>query len=179
MTRSQIGVAFGMLCALALTLGLVWWITADTPGLVLPVDQITLGQRLWFAVMSWVGPLAVLTACIGAVANTRFFSREDIDGAGLMVESPRIQVRRAVLTNTHEQLTLALPVYTGLALTLPVDRLALPLILSAAFVIGRILFALGYRAGATARSFGFALTMYPTVAGLGVLIWRLASVVKR
>jgi len=31
------------------------------------------------------------------------------------------------------------------------------------FVIGRILFAVGYAGGAPARAFGFALTFYPTV----------------
>ena len=161
------------------TLALVWWVDAGTPGLALSVGEPAMNQRLWYAVMTWIGPLVVLTACIGAVANTRFLSRQDIGGAGLTDESPRIRVRRAVLANTTEQVVLALPVYLGLVLTLPVSHLVLPLLLSAAFVIGRILFALGYGYGPTARSFGFALTFYPTVAGLAVLVLRLASVVKR
>jgi hypothetical protein len=45
--------------------------------------------------------------------------------------------------------------------------------LSAAFGLGRIAFAIGYRHGAPARGFGMALTGYSTVAGIGILIWRL------
>jgi hypothetical protein len=157
-----------------LTLAIVFWGVADTPGLVLPFHMVGVSQRWTVAAICWLGPLVALTASVGAVANGRFFSPEDIDGAGLTAESPRLRIPRAILANTLEQAALAIPVYTALALFLPVRQLVLPGLLSLAFVIGRIAFRLGYARGAAARSFGFALTMYPTVAGLVVMIVVLA-----
>ena len=174
MTPTQRGVAAGMAAALAVTLAITLWCASGSPGLVLPFHMVGLTQRWTLAGACWLGPLVALAAAIGAVANRRFVSREDIDGAGLTLEGSSIRVPRAILANTVEQAVLAIPVYTALALFLPVRQLPLPALLSLAFVIGRIAFALGYARGATARSIGFALTFYPTVAGLVVMSLTLA-----
>jgi hypothetical protein len=135
----------------------------------------TLEVRIRVALAAALGPLVCLAAAIGAVANRRFFSAADIDGAALTEPSAPIRIGRAILENTAEQTLLALPIYAGLALTGPAQALALPLLLSAAFVVGRGLFAAGYARGAAARSFGFALTFYPTIGGLLVLAGRLLA----
>jgi len=176
MTPSQRGVAVGMAGGLALALALTYWCSAGSPGLVVSLHALNLGQRLTLAVTAWLGPLACLAAAISVVANRRFFSSQDIDGAGLSQESAALRVPRAILANTHEQAALAIPVYAALALLLPAKQLAFPLLLSATFVIGRALFALGYAKGAVARSFGFTLTFYPTVAGLVVALMRAVRV---
>jgi len=77
--------------------------------------------------------IVALALSIGWVANIRGRSAQDIDGAGLTQESAAIRIPRAILANTLEQASLAIPVYTGLALLLPARMLALPLLLSAAF----------------------------------------------
>lgn len=176
MTPTQRGVAIGSGCAAVVAIVLIAYGLADAPGLPIGFVNPSLGQRLTLAVAAWLAPLATLAVSIGWVANIRGASAQDIDGAGLTIESPKIRIPRAVLTNSLEQVTLAIPVYAGLALTLAPRTLILPLMLSAAFAVGRILFAAGYRHGAAARSFGMALTMHPTVAGLIVLMWRLAAV---
>lgn len=169
MTPAQRGVALGMAGGLGVALALTLWCVAGSPGLVLSIHAVSTGRRWALAITAWLGPLLTLTVAIGVVANRRFFSAQDIDGAGLTAESHGLRVPRAVLTNTLEQATLAVPVYTGLALLLPANQLVYPLLLSAAFVVGRIAFAAGYAKGAAARSLGFTLTFYPTVAGLVVV----------
>jgi hypothetical protein len=173
-SRTQLGVALGMTAALVATWLLVSYGISGAPGLPL-VHSAAFADRMTLAVAAWLGPLVSLTVAIGAVANGRFFSDADIDGAGLTAESPRIRIRRAVLVNTAEQTLLAVPVYAAMAALLPARSLPAPLLLSAAFVLGRLTFAIGYRYGAAARSFGFALTFYPTVAGLILVVWRLAA----
>jgi hypothetical protein len=174
MTPSQRGVAIGAGCALIVTTALIAYGMAGAPGLPAAAPMAaSLAQRLALAVTAWLSPILALALSIGWVANIRGRSDQDIDGAGLTQESAAIRIPRAILANTLEQSSLAIPVYTGLALTLPARMLALPLMLAAAFGLGRIAFAIGYRHGAPARSFGMALTGYPTVAGIGVLIWRL------
>jgi hypothetical protein len=162
---------------LAVTLILTWWCAAGAPGLFLSLGEPSLRQRLIVAAIAWIGPLASLFVAIAMVANRRFFSPADIDGAGLTKASAVLGIPRAVLANTHEQASLAVPVYAGLALALPTNQLVFPLLLSATFMIGRAVFALGYSRGGAARSFGFALTFYPTVAGLVVMALRVARFV--
>jgi len=171
MTRTQLGVAAGMLTAMALTTGLFWVGLGGGGWLPRPPAEVELHGRLLVAVASWIGPLLALAASIGLIANLRFFSPADIDGAGLTEASPRVRVPRAILANTHEQATLAMGVYAALALLLPPGQIHLPLLLSAAFLAGRLLFAIGYARGAAARSLGFALGFYPSVGGLGLVAW--------
>ena len=176
MTATQRGVLAGMAGGLVVAIGLTWWCLAGSPGLVLAIHGANLKQRLVLATAAAMGPSLSLAIAIGVVANRRFFSAPDIDGAGLTTESAALRVPRAVLANTLEQAALAVPIYAALAMALPPGQLAFPILLSAVFVIGRILFALGYSRGAAARSLGFTLTFYPSVAGLIVAIGRLARV---
>jgi hypothetical protein len=176
MSRAQIGVVFGMAAALLATVA----IFTLAPGLPTPAAFApTLEGRLRLAAAAALGPLASLVVTIGVVANRRFFSAADIDGAGLTDESPAVRIARAVLANTAEQALLAVPIYAGLALTAPARELGLPLALACAFVVGRLFFALGYARGAAARSFGFALTFYPLVGGLLALAVRLLPALVR
>ena len=166
MSPAQRGVAVGMAGGLGVTIIVTAWCLAGSPGLAFPFHAISTSRRWLIAIISWLGPLTSLAAAIGVVASRRFFSPDDIDGAGLTVEGPAVRIPRAILTNTLEQAALAVPVYTSLALLLPSGQLAYPLLLSACFVVGRAAFAAGYAKGAAARSLGFTLTFYPTVAGL-------------
>ena len=173
MSRTQVGVALGMATALVVTVA----VFTLAPGLPAPPAAFTatLDGRLRLGAAAALGPLASLVVAIGFVANRRFFSQADIDGAGLTDESPVVRIPRAVLANTAEQALLAIPIYAGLALTAPARELGLPLALASAFILGRLFFAIGYARGAAARSFGFALTFYPTVGGFVVLAARLIA----
>lgn len=174
MSRAQAGVALGMAAALAATFALFAYGLSGAGALLGPAPP-TLQTRIDVAIEAALLPLICLAAAIGVIANRRFFSPKDIDDAGLTEPTPAVRIARAILENTAEQTLLAVPVYAGLALTGPPSALGLPLVLSGAFVIGRLLFTVGYARGAAARSFGFALTFYPTVGALLVLAGRLTS----
>jgi hypothetical protein len=96
--------------------GLTWWRLAGSPGWVLAFHSVTLKQRLVLAAAAAMGPAVSLAVAIGVVANRRFFSAPDIDGAGLTTESAALRVPRAMLANTLEPAALAMPVYAALAM---------------------------------------------------------------
>lgn len=70
---------------------------------------------------------------------------------------------QSLLQNTLERGSLALPVYVAVSLLAPAHLLALVPAAAAIFLVGRVLFFVGYAKKAPARAFGFALTFYPTV----------------
>jgi uncharacterized MAPEG superfamily protein len=79
-----------------------------------------------------------------------------------------LDINTRFILNTFEQFTAYLAAIAVVALYSPVeDAKALP-ILTTLFVLGRILFWVGYHKNPLLRAFGFGLTFYPTVA---VYIW--------
>lgn len=101
---------------------------------------------------------------IGRIAGLRFFD-ESVSNPLVMAENIRLNIMKQYLSNTHEQLFLAVIIYLLLSWNLPVDSIYLVLLFSLCFVFGRILFANGYISGASGRSLGFALTFYSNVVG--------------
>lgn len=79
-----------------------------------------------------------------------------------------LDINTRFILNTFEQFTAYLVAIAVVALYSPVgEARALP-ILTTLFVLGRMLFWVGYHKNAYLRAFGFGLTFYPTVA---VYIW--------
>jgi len=132
------------------------------PSEALPVDEP--GARLVWLLPWTVLPLLALMVSIARVANHRFITAEDIDGAGLTVGSQRVQILRAILQNTLEQTVLALGAYAIAAIVLPHGWLRILPAAALLFALGRLLFTLGYERGAEGRGLGFGLTAYPTFA---------------
>jgi uncharacterized membrane protein YecN with MAPEG domain len=158
--REQRAVALGMglamlltLAALAIGFGQAWGPAAPFAA------RLTLGLKSGLFALVW------LVAGIGNIARLRFFSAQDIAGAGSTTASEAVKSARAILQNTLEQVALAVPLYLALAALLPRPWPLLPM-LAALFCLGRALFWAGYARGAGARSFGFALTFYPSVLAL-------------
>lgn len=121
-----------------------------------------LSERLRVLAVALVVPGLWSAAAIGNVARIRFFSPLSIDGGDA---DPAVAQGRAVAQNTLEQAVLAAIAYA--ALTLATDRSAFPVAaLAICFTVGRVGFWMGYRRGAAARAFGFALTFYPSVLAL-------------
>jgi len=147
------------------------------PIAALPVDQPA--ARMAWALPWAILPLLALMVAIMRVANHRFATPEDIDGSGLTVGTQQIQILRAILQNTLEQAVLAVGGYLISSVALPHGWLRVIPAAALLFVIGRILFALGYARGAGGRALGFGLTAYPTFVLLVIvamiLIMRAAS----
>ena len=158
--REQRGVAIRMVAALCVTI----LVTAACMYMSVPAsrplqDRLIAVARADLLVLFW------LAATIGNVARLRFFSANDIAGSARSTSSADVSSANAVLHNTLEQVALAVPIHVALAV-LVASSVPLIIALSMLFAIGRFLFWIGSAKGARSRAFGFALTFYPSVAGL-------------
>lgn len=159
--QEQRGVALAMAGALVVAivvLGIA--VVQDRAGAPPPfVDRVQFAIRTDAFVIVW------LAAAIANVARLRFFSVHDIAGSGEEGGSAKVRMAGAILQNTFEQAGLA--VFTHLVVVASFSRSTfLITALVGLFAVGRILFWMGYRHGAKARAFGFALTFYPSVLAL-------------
>jgi uncharacterized membrane protein YecN with MAPEG domain len=75
-----------------------------------------------------------------------------------------LDINTRFILNTFEQFTAYFVAHAALALYSPVEEARTMVILTALFVLGRILFWIGYHKNPYLRAFGFGLTFYPTVA---------------
>lgn len=163
LSGKQGGVLRGMALAVAVVgLVLALAIVLRPPGL-LPIGSSLAGQLAWAA--AWlILPALSLLAAVGWLAGHRFRTPQDIDGSGLTAGSETAHIAQAVIQNTLEQTVLAALVYGAYCAVLPRGWLAAIPAAAVLFVLGRMLFAWGYRQGAPGRALGFALTFYSTAA---------------
>jgi len=110
-----------------------------------------------------------LAFSIGRQAKHRFFTKEDIDGAGLTTASARAKYLQAILQNTLEQVMFAVIVYVAWASLMPGHWLSVIPLAALAFLIGRFLFFGTYKDGPSARAIGFTLSFYVSVGMLLVI----------
>lgn len=170
--QEQRGVALRMAAALGVT------VLVSTTCLYLgAAAPTTLAERLIATARADVFVLCWLAATIGNVARLRFFSADDIAGSGSGSATPKVDRARALLQNTLEQVALAVPVHVALAVLLA-SSVPLIMALAALFAMGRLLFWIGFASGAQARALGFALTFYPTLAGLVVAVLAAIGVAR-
>ena len=79
-----------------------------------------------------------------------------------------LDINTRFILNTFEQFTAYLIAIAVVALYSPAEEARAIPILTTLFVLGRMLFWVGYHTSPHLRAFGFGLTFYPTVA---VYIW--------
>jgi hypothetical protein len=85
-----------------------------------------------------------------------------------------VDINNRFILNTFEQFLLFFIGLAALALYCPQDEARTLIILTMLFVLGRILFWVGYHYNPYMRAFGFGLTFYPTVA---VYLWLMLFMV--
>lgn len=168
LSTKQRGVALGMAGALVTGLVVLWIAHAWTPAAWLSGDETA--ARLDVAAWSVLVVSIALLICIARLAKHRFFTPVDIEGSGLTEGSARAKLLQALLQNTLEQLCLAGAVYFAAALLFPRAWLGAVPAAATLFLLGRVLFFARYEHGAPARAYGFALTFYPTVILLAMLL---------
>ena len=132
--------------------------------------EATAGDRLAFALQADAFIALWLGVSIALLAKHRFFTPEDIDGGGLSRGSETANFLQATLQNTLEQSVLAVLVHLAWAVLMPVSWIAAIPAGVILFLLGRVLFLRGYRGGAPSRAVGFALTFYPTVLMLVLVV---------
>ncbi len=160
--KEQHRAALGMGAAIAVTLAILLLLLASQPftlpDFATPAARLAFVARVETLVFAWLG------VAIANVARLRFFSATDIGGSAQAAASPAVLRANAVLQNTLEQAVFAAGSHCALAVQLPAGWMVVLPGLVGLFCVGRALFWLGYRHGAAARAFGFALTFYPSVA---------------
>ena len=81
-----------------------------------------------------------------------------------------LDINTRFILNTFEQFILYFIGNAGLALYCPLEEARTLIILTILFVLGRVLFWVGYHINPYVRAFGFGLTFYPTVVVYAWLI---------
>ena len=169
MTEDQRFVALGMagsgIFSILFVLAGLYFFDAPVVGIESPGDRIAYAWQYDF----WAG-FALLFG-VARVAGERFFSSE-IDGS-VPAHTHALQVNRAYIQNTTEQIILLLIAHTALSLVVSSEMLRIIPILVALFLLGRLTFWAGYLRSPPARAFGFATTFYPTVAVFFYVAFRL------
>lgn len=130
-------------------------------------DPVGPAERLAFVVRADAVVMLTLVAAVANVARLRFFSPLDIAGSAGGDAGKAVGRAGAILQNTLEQAVIAVSAHVTLSLTIDAYRALVPTLIGL-FVIGRVLFWMGYDRGAAGRALGFGLTFYPSVAGLVV-----------
>jgi hypothetical protein len=115
-------------------------------------------------------PGLVMLAVIGRLAGRRFFDDSIIDGQPFAPGSPAA-IDQSVLTNTAEQIVLALAIWPAVGLVLGPG---LVLTLGWSLALMRLVFWAGYHLSPPLRSLGFAASFYPTIAAAAPMLWVLA-----
>lgn len=177
MTPVQVGVAIriflGVIAAIIM-LSVGW--SVDGQALSVALGAQTRGQVLGLSLLL---PTLVLAVCIARLAGHRFFDPVDVLGSANPADSDRARVLQSGVQNTLEQWVVLSGSFAAWCLLMPISSLGVPLMVSVLFVLGRILFLANYEKGAVARAFGFALTFYPSVLMLLiVLVHRLNSLIS-
>lgn len=101
----------------------------------------------------------VMLLVIGRLAQRRFFDDEIIDGA-TFASGSGAEIDQRVLTNTVEQMLLALLLWPVVAMSL--GSVAV-IVMGIGMGIARLAFWVGYHISPPLRAFGFAASFYPTI----------------
>jgi uncharacterized membrane protein YecN with MAPEG domain len=81
-----------------------------------------------------------------------------------------VDINNRFILNTFEQFTAYFIANAGLAMYCPLEEARTLPILTALFVLGRVLFWIGYHKNPYLRAFGFGITFYPTVVAFAWLM---------
>lgn len=81
-----------------------------------------------------------------------------------------VDINTKFILNTFEQFTAWFIAMAGLAMYCPIEEARTLPILTVLFVLGRILFWVGYHTNPYLRAFGFGITFYPTVVAYAWLV---------
>jgi uncharacterized membrane protein YecN with MAPEG domain len=168
LTVKQRGVLKGMAVGAAIALVAIFGAILAGPIMLSP--EATLAERIGFALRADAFLGLWLAISIGLLARHRFFTPQDIDGGGLTQGTATATILQAALQNTLEQTVLAVLTHLAWAVFMPVTWMSAIPAAVALFLCGRVLFVRGYRRGAPSRASGFALTFYPSVLMLVLLI---------
>lgn len=158
-------ILIGVVAGLIWSTGLLW---GAATFVSLPV--FTLMPTIMTA---FLPPGIVMLLMVGRLGQRRFLDDEIIDGDACAPGSAA-EVDQRVLTNTAEQLLLALCIWPASAVILGGAGPGVIVVLGFNFALMRLLFWGGYHASPPLRAFGFAASFYPTAL---VALWTLWALI--
>lgn len=137
-----------------------------------PASWSTLDDRLRLVISCSVFAIMPAIFAIMIVAAQRLNAKMMI-GHMVRPNSP-LDINTRFILNTFEQFTLFFVAHMAMAIYAPADEAKDTILMTALFLIGRILFWVGYHRNPLVRAFGFGLTFYPIVATYFWLFLRIA-----
>lgn len=153
------GMAIGFVVTLSLMIGLY----VVFPKWTQPVELI---DRLYLGLECLVFPALMFLVVILRVGSQRFGNPAE-NPVEMVAGTQGMKIDLRVLSNTHEQIVIFVINALSLSVLLPYQYLSLLPVYSTLFVLGRIVFWLGYRHHVLWRAPGFAMAVLPAVLGLG------------
>ena len=135
-------------------------------------EDWTVGHRIALVIKNAVFAIlpAVLAICI--VAAQRLDPSMSVGRTAK--PNSALDINTRFILNTFEQFILFFIGNAALALYCPIEEARSLIILTVLFVLGRVLFWVGYHYNPYVRAFGFGITFYPTVA---VYLWLILRMV--
>jgi hypothetical protein len=153
---------------LGMVIGVVSTVALYSAAYILVPDfdaELPLIERLAMAVNCLIFPALFFASVVVRVGAQRFGNPAE-NPLDVVASSDAMRVNLRVLSNTHEQLVLFTINVFALSVVLPYSWLHLLPAYSGLFVLGRMVFWLGYAYNPLWRAPGFALTILPAVIGL-------------
>jgi uncharacterized membrane protein YecN with MAPEG domain len=178
LTVKQRGVLKGIIVGATITFVVILGAILVGPMMLSP--EATVGERVAFALRADAFVALWLGISIGLLARHRFLTPADIDGGGLTQGTETANILQATLQNTLEQTVLAVLVHLAWAVLMPGTWMSAIPAAVVLFLCGRVLFVRSYHRGAPSRAVGFALTYYPSVLMLvlvvGAAVYQLRAI---
>lgn len=150
---------------------LVFFFTARALVTWQPAQWVTLEDRLGLVLRCAVFAILPAILAIIVVAAQRINPRMMI--GSIVKPGSALEINSRFILNTFEQFTLYFVAYAAISLYAPADEAKTLIIMTVLFLIGRMLFWVGYHVNPLLRAFGFGLTFYPTFAAYFWLLIRM------
>lgn len=152
----------GMFIGLLLTLSLYFIAYTLVPQFD---SEMMLAERIKLAIECLVLPAFFMLIMIVKIGAQRF-GNEAEDPSIVKANTKGMKIDLCILSNTSEQVLIFIINTLALSVLLPFHALSLLPIYSGLFVVGRILFFLGYHYNVLWRAPGFAMAIIPAMAGI-------------
>jgi len=161
----QIAALTGVFCA-------TWFIVGKHTLSFTPQVWGDYSDRLAFLMRTMVFVSLPLLFGIIAIAFQRLDPRNVI-GQKLRTDTPA-DINKRYIANTIEQLLLFFIVHAALVYYMPKEEAISLILLASLFMVGRIIFWVGYHRDKFTRALGFGITFYPIV---GAYIWIMIRII--
>jgi uncharacterized MAPEG superfamily protein len=132
----------------------------------MPEAWDSVGDRLALVIKGSV--FAILPGVIGIAVVAAQRLDPDMWVGQRVKPNSALDINTRFILNTFEQFTAYFIAHAAMAVYAPIEEARTMPILTFLFVLGRILFWIGYHKNPYLRAFGFGLTFYPTV---GAYVW--------